>query len=94
MTNHRHSIGPGQRRRIKERANNRCENCGKTAYHGTVHHLQGDCHKYVPDSDLILLCYPCHERLHGIKHRDKSDFYKLKVPSDILISSLWPEDVK
>jgi 5-methylcytosine-specific restriction endonuclease McrA len=48
------------------RAGGSCERCRKTAGEWNVHHLTYDRRGHEDLTDLILLCRPCHQAVHGI----------------------------
>lgn len=55
------------------RADGKCELCGKKAV--TAHHVRYPKGGYANDAieNLVATCWPCHEKLHGIRKKWHSD---------------------
>jgi hypothetical protein len=54
------------RTRARRRAGYRCQRCESDASRLEVHHLTYARLGWERDSDLIVLCEPCHEQEHGL----------------------------
>lgn len=67
----RKSISSGLLKRLMARAQGKCENCGKDLYNEkiNIHHKN-----YEPtdnrESNLMVVCFPCHKKLTGPRPRD------------------------
>ena len=52
---------------VRARAKGKCEHCGKRYKRGFgTHHHRYDTMKYNDLKNLMLLCYPCHMRIHRV----------------------------
>jgi len=59
------------RRRALERAGHKCQLCGARDVPFHVHHNTYDNRGAELDSDLIVLCAPCHEWYHNKQNEDE-----------------------
>lgn len=55
---------------IKEKRGNKCEDCGKSGVVLHAHHLTYIRFMNELESDIKILCVPCHEKAHGRKFRE------------------------